>query len=710
MGSSQTKVEPEEDELPKQTEADKNNPDNKALDVGTDFGGPCKKRRCTDCLCSILLIAAWFCMTVVGVACIPGSPLGYEQTGLHKGNPYKLIRGIDYKDRVCGIDDDVKDKVKMYYLPTGSGVCIKKCPKEQNAEAFHCTDDAQEKLNDIATAASTGWEALYVAKGYEMVKSCNTDPECASATSLRRCKCCAPYYPTSDMMDYCISDDAVSAASTATDAAADQAEAATAPCPDVEVITSGTPAPTPLCGAAKVAESEERDYTEKMYADVYLTVWYIFGFGFFGAIFVGFVYTFILRIPGVLALVVWGIIAAVLVFFLALAGLCYQTSMAWADDEDRDKNQANGMKYLAYFFAGCGGLWACTICCLRKRIALAIGITKEAAKCIAAMPLIILFPILQVLALIIFVIPWFIYCLYLGSSGEMETVGGARQMVYDDTTFKAGWYMIFVYYWSSEFIIAIGQIIIALAVSTWYFTRDKAKIGSQTVIWSFRQGAHYHWGTAAFGSLIIAIIKTIRAAVKYIQKKAAKSRFKKVVMVVLCAIDCCLWCIEKCMKFINKNAYIQTAIFGHSFCKAARCAFFLILRNIARIAALSIVSGFVLLLGKLVITAGATFLCYVCLAYGPEADNLNYIWLPLVFTAIIAFYVAAMFNEVWGMAMSTILQCFCADEEIYKGDKDAMYAGNDLKATVSNSNKGKYAKKVGVAPSSAKDEEEDAVI
>ena len=169
------------------------------------------------------------------------------------------------------------------------------------------------------------------------------------------------------------------------------------------------------------------------------------------------------------------------------------------------------------------------------------------------------------------------------------------------------------------------------------------------------------------------------------------------------------WCIEKCMKFINKNAYIQTAIFGYHFCKAAKCAFFLILRNIARIMALSIVSGFVLLLGKLVITAGATFLCYVCLAYTPVSDELNYIWLPLVFTAIIAFYVAAMFNEVWGMAMSTILQCFCADEEIYKGDKDAMYAGADLKATVSNSNKGKFAKKSKVAAAPA-EEEGDAVI
>ena len=60
-----------------------------------------------------------------------------------------------------------------------------------------------------------------------------------------------------------------------------------------------------------------------------------------------------------------------------------------------------------------------------------------------------------------------------------------------------------------------------------------------------------------------------------------------------------------------------------------------------------------------------------------------------------------MFNEVWGMAMSTILQCFCADEEIYKGDKDAMYAGSDLKATVSNSNKGKFAKKSKVAAAPA---------
>ena len=58
---------------------------------------------------------------------------------------------------------------------------------------------------------------------------------------------------------------------------------------------------------------------------------------------------------------------------------------------------------------------------------------------------------------------------------------------------------------------------------------------------------------------------------------------------------------SSCMKFINKNAYIQTAIYGYSFCKAARTAFFLILRNILRVGAVNMGSEFVLVLGEVYI-------------------------------------------------------------------------------------------------------------
>lgn len=58
-----------------------------------------------------------------------------------------------------------------------------------------------------------------------------------------------------------------------------------------------------------------------------------------------------------------------------------------------------------------------------------------------------------------------------------------------------------------------------MAVATWYFTRDKSTIGSGTVYGAITTSLFYHSGTGAFGALIIAIIKTIRAIVAYIQKK-----------------------------------------------------------------------------------------------------------------------------------------------------------------------------------------------
>jgi hypothetical protein len=67
--------------------------------------------------------------------------------------------------------------------------------------------------------------------------------------------------------------------------------------------------------------------------------------------------------------------------------------------------------------------------------------------------------------------------------------------------------------------------------------------------------------------------------------------------------------LEKCMKFINKNAYIQCAIFGTPFCHSARKAFYLILRNAAWIGAVSYVSAAVLVVGKLFISC---FCCCCC--------------------------------------------------------------------------------------------------
>jgi solute carrier family 44 (choline transporter-like protein), member 2/4/5 len=57
--------------------------------------------------------------------------------------------------------------------------------------------------------------------------------------------------------------------------------------------------------------------------------------------------------------------------------------------------------------------------------------------------------------------------------------------------------------------------------------------------------------------------------------------------------------LEKCLKFISKQAYIQTAIHGTCFCTAAKDAFFTVARNIFTIGAVSVVTGMALVVGKI---------------------------------------------------------------------------------------------------------------
>lgn len=70
----------------------------------------------------------------------------------------------------------------------------------------------------------------------------------------------------------------------------------------------------------------------------------------------------------------------------------------------------------------------------------------------------------------------------------------------------------------------------------------------------------HHLGTVAFGSLLIAIIRTIRTVVAYFQRKL-KKQHNKLAEYVLCCVQCCLGCLERCIRFINKHAYIITAIY-----------------------------------------------------------------------------------------------------------------------------------------------------
>lgn len=120
-------------------------------------------------------------------------------------------------------------------------------------------------------------------------------------------------------------------------------------------------------------------------------------------------------------------------------------------------------------------------------------------------------------------------------------------------------------------------------------------------------------------------------------------------------------------------------MFSYSFCKASRMGFFLILRNAMRIGAAGIVSQVVLFINKVFVvvasTAGGYF--YLQTYYG---DHLNSLITPTLLIAITSYAVSEMFDEVFSMAISTILQCCVADEEMHEPHE--RYAPKELTGTL----------------------------
>ena len=271
--------------------------------------------------------------------------------------------------------------------------------------------------------------------------------------------------------------------------------------------------------------------------------------------------------------------------------------------------------------------------------------------------------------------------------------------------------MLFSYFWTAEFIMAAGQIITAMCLCCFYFTRDKSRIGNRTVFTAMRLVIRYHLGTIAFGSCIIAIVRMIRAYITYLEKYAGggDTRIKKL---VLRCLQCFMYCIERydwaaavppallltmircltdhvwpisllifvrrCIKYINFNAYIQTCIWGTTFCTSAYNAFWLIFRNIARIAAVTGVTHFLSLIGKIAVVLGTAGSFYYTMEHF-FSDQVASLVFPTLIVAALAACVAVMFFEVFGTGTAVLLMCFIADEEINKDDPEQCFADGDLK-------------------------------
>jgi hypothetical protein len=226
---------------------------------------------------------------------------------------------------------------------------------------------------------------------------------------------------------------------------------------------------------------------------------------------------------------------------------------------------------------------------------------------------------------------------------------------------------LFVYLWVSAFLVACTQTIVAGAVGVWFFTdREKSSTLKQPVFAiSIKNAFLYHIGSMAFGAFILAIVQTIKWVLRWLQEQA-KAQKNKIMEIIICLLQYLIVCFEKCVKFMNKNAYIQVALRGTNFCRSAKNAFQLILRNAVRFWVVTMLSWMVHFLGFVFIPAATAILGYLMLMQMyPEVN-------PIVPTVIFTFMggiIAMIYMSVFGLAVDTTLQAFIIAEELDCADR-----------------------------------------
>mmetsp|Transcript_36954 Transcript_36954/g.57820 ORF Transcript_36954/g.57820 Transcript_36954/m.57820 type:complete len:744 (+) Transcript_36954:16-2247(+) len=715
MGSKQST--PEDDEKQRAELEEKQKKGGDALPQGAFELA--QDRGCSDILVCILFIIFWIGMVVVGIV------------AFIQGEPARLHNGYDFLGEVCGYGVNADKNQLYYPFPFDESpdltwaVCMDRCPPSSgwtsvvpnvcfmsfksvtdSGATITCggdprgeTDMTQFNLISSKTAFSPDW-FTYCADRVPICTPCG-DETCCDGTNQdgtmtrvmnntgnpevstsglkmgRKYGFCFLSYPSvkaETIGGRCIPWSSTIASITGTALNS----SATAVSNAASNATGGTFNLDKALGNVADAMSGPAETFNSLIDEMYTHRWMIAAAAGI-ALLLSLLYTFLLKIAALpLAMVtlvgVWVILAGSTGLLFLKAGFIHQDQLP-IDGQTIDLpagvtlGQAKTNQELIYVAAVVIGVifavYSLLLCVMIPRVFTAIKVINIASSCLASVPTVLLFPISQWIVTVILFAWWVVVMFYLAAAGEWDAA--QRQYVWNDTTRYAALYHFFGLLWGRAFILAVGNLIVAGVACEWFLADDK-KMLNFPLVNSTKRTVRYHLGTAAFGSFLIAVVQMIRWAFRYYMYQMKKlNPDNPMVKVLSCVGECCLWCLEKILNFINKNAYIQTAITGSSFCTSCKNAMMLLIRNCLRVGTLQILSSAFMLIGKYLIAGSTALLCALIMS-GGDLDNVTEA--PIFSTSIIlllAFCVASAFMDVWDVTIDAIFQCYCMDQEMGSG-------------------------------------------
>ncbi|XP_069054360.1 choline transporter-like protein 4 [Lepisosteus oculatus] len=674
-----------------------------------NFNGPIRNRGCTDIICCVLFLAAIVGYMIVGIL-----------AWLY-GDPRQVLYPRNSTGSFCGVGEN-KDKPSVLYFN------ILKCATSTNIMAA-ALNGLQCPTTQICVATCPNDFWIVPPQGYMQppksvfqqqycVPSFNLATTNMSTSDVINKELCAYFYtPSSSVLGRCLPSMG-----------------------SLSVIPSNFSIPG--LSSANQTASRIRNATQdvvlgfnakeigvRIFED-FAVSWYWILIGLLIAMATSLLFLLLLRFMA--GILVWVLIVGVLGVIAYGIWHCY-----WEYDNYRNSNVSinnigfttNLSAYLQVketwlafliILAALELILLLLLIFLRTRILIAIALIKEASKAIGHIMSALVYPLVTFSLLVVCVAYWGITALYLATSGgplyrvvalnssvpscqnvtgndscDPATFNSSQyacrsvrcvflkyndQGLFQRNLFNLQVYNVLAFLWCANFVIALGQCTLSGAFASYYWAlRKPADIPALPLTASFLRALRYHVGSLAFGALILTIVQFIRILLEYLDHKfrAAQNPCARFVM---CCLKCCFWCLEKFIKFINRNAYIMIAIYGKNFCVSAKNAFKLLMRNIVRVVVLDKVTDLLLFFGKLLVVGGVGVLAFFFFSgriqlpsdtFRPE--TLNYYWVPIITVVVGSYLVAQGFFSVYSMCVDTLFLCFLEDLERNDGSVQKPY-------------------------------------
>ncbi|XP_053907847.1 choline transporter-like protein 2 isoform X2 [Cuculus canorus] len=682
------------------------------------FRGPVYDRSCTDVVCCVVLLAAIIAYVLVGVV------------AWTHGDPRKVIYPTDSRGRFCGQQGTANaNKPFLFYFD------IVKCASPSVLVTFQCptTQICVRRCPDRYLTLLTAPAANEMDYYRQFCVSGAQTTSKAPLELLRDKECPAMLIPSTPLLRRCFP--------------ALRAQQGVVMVGNQTTYDDGRGHRrnvTDLLEGAKKANVvlEARQLAMKIFED-YTVSWYWIIIGLVIAMVISLIFVVLLRF--VAGIMVWVMIVMVVLVLGYGIFHCYMEyaklrGTAGSDVSLKDIGFQTDLRVYLHlrqtwlaFLVMVSVLEAVVLLVLvflRRRIMVAIALIEESGRAVAHVMTSLLFPLGTFFLLCLCLGFWATTAVFLSTSNEAvykvfnESVCPFSGQSCDPETFNTTnvtrfcpdaqclfafyggetsyhkalialqFFNLFMFFWLANFVLALGQVTLAGAFASYYWAFKKPDdIPAFPLFSAFGRALRYHTGSLAFGSLVLAVVQIIRVVLEYLDHrlKAAENKLAKF---LLGCLKCCFWCLEKFIKFLNRNAYIMIAVYGTNFCTSARNAFFLLMRNIIRVAVLDKVTDFLFFLGKLLIVGSVGILAFFFFTHRIKlvedaAPSLNYYWVPILTVIVGSYLIAHGFFSVYGMCVDTLFLCFLEDLERHDGSAEKPYfMSPDLKKLLKKTNKG----------------------